>query len=177
MKAPARPYHHGNLREALLRAAENALEMGGVQSLTLRELSRELGVSHTSPLRHFANKQALLGGLAIRGFERLGTVLSRALKERGEDFRARLIKLARAYAGFQTKHPALCGLMFAAKHRIDAPPEVLEAGEQAFSYGPIIFAEGQARGEVVAGGPARLLLVAFAALQGLIAISTDGKFT
>ena len=48
--------------------------MGGVQSLTLRELSRELGVSHTSPLRHFANKQALLDGLAVRGFERLGAV-------------------------------------------------------------------------------------------------------
>ena len=176
MKAPPRPYHHGNLRESLLRAAENALETGGVQSLTLRELSRELGVSHTSPLRHFANKQALLDGLAIRGFERLGTVLSRAIKDRGEDFRARLIKLARAYVGFQTKHPALCGLMFEAKHRTDAPPEVLEAGERAFSHGPIIFAEGQARGEVVAGDPARLSLVAFAALQGLLTISTDGKF-
>jgi Tetracyclin repressor-like, C-terminal domain len=87
-----------------------------------------------------------------------------------------LIKLARAYVGFQTKHPALCGLMFEAKHRTDAPPEVLEAGERAFSNGPIIFAEGQAKGEVVAGDPARLSLVAFAALQGLITISTDGKF-
>src|SRR3984885_2304579 len=176
MKAPPRPYHHGNLREALLRAAENSLEMGGVQSLTLRELSRELGVSHTSPLRHFANKQALLDGLAVRGFERLSAILSRAVKDRGADFRARLIKLARAYVGFQTKHPALCGLMFEAKHRTDAPPEVLEAGERAFSYGPIIFAEGQARGEVVAGHPGSLYLVAFPALQGLIAISTDGKF-
>ena len=58
----------------------------------------------------------------------------------------------------------------------DAPPEVLEAGERAFSHGPIIFAEGQDKGEVVAGDPARLSLVAFAALQGLITISTDGKF-
>ena len=73
MKAPPRPYHHGNLRESLLRAAENALETGGVQGLTLRELSRELGVSHTSPLRHFANKQALLNGLrsaVLRGWAR-----------------------------------------------------------------------------------------------------------
>jgi|SRR3984893_9713595 AcrR family transcriptional regulator len=176
MKVPPRPYHHGNLREALLRAAENALEMGGVQSLTLRELSRELGVSHTSPLRHFANKQALLDGLAVRGFARLGAVLSRAVKDRGLDFSARLTRLARAYVGFQTKHPALCALMFEAKHRTDAPPELLEAGERAFSHGPIIFAEGQARGEVAAGDPARLSLVAFAALQGLITISTDGKF-
>ena len=176
MKAPPRPYHHGNLREALLRAAENSLETGGLQGLTLRELSRELGVSHTSPLRHFANKQALLDGLAVRGFERLSAILSRAVKDRGEDFRARLIKLARAYVGFQTKHPALCGLMFEAKHRPDAPRELLESGERAFSHGPAIFAEGQASGEVAAGDPARLSLVVFAALQGLIAISTNGKF-
>ncbi len=176
MKAPTRPYHHGNLRESLLRTAENALESGGVRRVTLRELSRELGVSHTSPLRHFSNKQALLDGLAIRGFERLSAVLSRAVKDRGEDFGARLTKLARAYVGFQLKHPALCGLMFEAKHRTDAPPELLEATERAFSYGPIIFAEGQTRGEVTAGDPARLSLVVFAALQGIIAISTDGKF-
>src|ERR1700676_2791562 len=176
MKAPARPYHHGNLREALLRAAEKALEMGGVQSLTLRELSRELGVSHTSPLRHFANKQALLDGLAIRGFERLSAVLSRAVKDRGEDFRARLIKLARAYVGFQTKHPALCGLMFEAKHRPGAPKELLQASDKAFSHGRALFADGQASGEVVEGDPYRLALVAYASLQGLISISTAGKF-
>ena len=176
MTTPSRPYHHGNLRESLLQAAEKALESGGIQGLTLRQLSRELGVSHTSPLRHFSNKQALLDGLAIRGFERLGETLSRAVKHRGQDFSARLTRLARAYVGFQAKHAALCGLMFEAKHRPDAPRELLEAGERAFSHGPAIFAEGQANGEVAAGDPARQSLVVFAALQGLIAISTNGKF-
>ena len=140
----------------------------GIHTKNANEIKQALDLS--------LDKQALLDGLAIRGFERLGAVLSRAVKDRGEDFRARLIKLARAYVGFQTKHPALCGLMFEAKNRTDAPPEVLEAGERAFSHGPIIFAEGQARGEVVAADPARLSLVAFAALQGLLTISTDGKF-
>ena len=176
MKATPRPYHHGNLRESLLRTAEKALEDGGVQKLTLRELSRELGVSHTSPLRHFANKQALLDALALRGFEELSAVLGRAVKDRGQDFSSRLIKLARAYVGFQLKHPALCELMFESKHRPDAPQDVLEAGERAFSHGPAIFAEGQAKGEVVPGDPARLSLVIFAALQGIVTISTDGKF-
>lgn len=176
MKAPPRPYHHGNLREALLRTAEEAIEQSGVAGLTLRELSRELGVSHTSPLRHFANKQALLDALALRGFERLSATLSRAVKGGGQDFSARLTRLARAYVGFQTKHPALCGLMFEAKHRPEAPRELLEAGERAFSHGPGIFAEGQEKGEVIAGDPARLSLVVFAALHGLIAIATDGKF-
>ena len=84
LKAVPRPYHHGHLREALLRAAEKALEMGGAPSISLRELSRELGVSHTSPRRHFAGKQALLDALALRGFERFDETLSRAVGKTGQ---------------------------------------------------------------------------------------------
>ena len=176
MKASPRPYHHGHLREALLRAAEKALETGGVQSISLRELSRELGVSHTSPRRHFADKQALLDALALRGFEQFDEALERAAGKRGQDFKARLTKLARAYVGFALKHPALLSLMFETKQRPDAPRELLEASEKAFSHAPATFVEAQAAGEVVPGDPARLALVVFSALLGLVSISTDGKF-
>jgi len=175
MTTSHRPYHHGNLREALLRAAEAALVNGGVQSISLRELSRELGVSHTSPRRHFAGKQALLDALAIRGFERFDQALSRAAKDSGRDFQNRLTKLTRAYVSFALKYPALLGLMFEAKHRPDAPRELLEASEKAFGHAPAAFTAGQADGEVVAGDPGRLSLVIFAAMQGLIALSTKGK--
>lgn len=176
MRAPPRPYHHGNLREALLEAAARAVEAGGAGNLTLRELSRELGVSHTSPRRHFADKQALLDALALRGFERLGAITARAAKARGEDFTARLTRVARAYVGFALKQPALFGLMFEAKHRADAPPELLAASDRTFAPPLAVFAEGQATGEVVAGDPAHLSLGAMAAVQGLISISTDGRF-
>src|SRR3984957_17428144 len=176
MKASPRPYHHGHLRAALLRAAERTLERGGVQSISLRELSRELGVSQGAPRRHFADKQALLDALAIRGFEQFDATLKRAAGKRGQDFKARLTKLARAYVGFALKHPALLSLMFEAKQRPDAPRELLEASERAFSYGPATFAEAQADGEVVPGDPARLALMVISAVLGLVSISTEGKF-
>jgi AcrR family transcriptional regulator len=176
MKVLPRPYHHGNLREALLKAAERALENGGLQSMSLRELSRELGVTHASPRRHFADKQDLIDALAVRGFERMVAILSRAAKNNGQVFKTRLTKFARAYVGFALKHPALCGLMFDAKHRPGVPKELLQASEKAFSHGRALFADGQASGEVVEGDPNRLALVAYASLQGLISISTDGKF-
>lgn len=176
MKAPPRPYHHGNLREALLRAGERALESGGASGLSLRELSRELGVSHTSPRRHFADKQALLDALALHGYERLGQALGRAAKDQGMTFEARLTRLGRAYVGFAVKHPALLALMSEAKHRPDAPPELLQASEKALAHTLAVFAAGQAEGAVVAGDPLRLALVAFAALQGLVALSSEGKF-
>ena len=56
----SRPYHHGDLRAALLAAAERTLRDKGVGSLSLRELAREVGVSHAAPGRHFKDKQALL---------------------------------------------------------------------------------------------------------------------
>jgi len=176
MKASPRPYHHGHLREALLRAAESTLETGGVQSISLRELSRELGVSQGAPRRHFADKQALLDALAIRGFEQFDATLKRAAGKRGQDFKARVTKLARAYVGFALKHPALLSLMFEAKQRPDAPRELLEASERAFSHGPATFAEAQADGEVVPGDPARLALMVISAVLGLVSISTEGKF-
>jgi AcrR family transcriptional regulator len=176
MKAAPRPYHHGHLREALLRAAEKTLETGGAQSISLRELSRKLGVSHTSPRRHFADKQTLLDALALRGFHRFDEALGRAAGKGGQDFKARLTKLARAYVGFALKHPALLSLMFEAKHRPDVPREILEASEKAFSRVPATFAEAQAAGEVVPGDPSRLAIVVFSSLLGLVSMSTHGKF-
>jgi AcrR family transcriptional regulator len=176
MKASQRPYHHGHLREALLKAAEKTLASGGVKSISLRELSRELGVSHTSPRRHFADKQALLDALALRGFERFGDALGRAARAGGPDFKGRLTKLARVYVGFALKYPALLSLMFESKHRPDPPRELLEASERAFGHARTTLMEGQAAGEVVQGDPWRLSIVVFSSLLGLVSISDNGKF-
>ena len=66
--------------------------------------------------------------------------------------------------------------MFEAKHRADAPPELLAASDRTFAPPLAVFAGGQATGEIVAGDPAHLSLGAMAAVQGLISISTDGQF-
>ena len=175
MKSAIRPYHHGNLRQELLRAAEAALEAGGVQQLSLRGLSRELGVSHGSPQRHFATKQDLLNALATEGFQRLDGVSAKAATAPGQDFNARLTKVALAHLGFALKHPALLALMFEAKQQPAMPPELLAALQSAFSHIPRILKEGQAAGKIVPGDPYRLALTIGAVVQGLVAISVDGK--
>ena len=176
MRSAARPYHHGNLREELLRAAEAALEARGVQQLSLRELSRELGVSHASPQRHFATKQDLLNALATVGFQRFDAIAAKAAAAaRGQDFNARLTKVALAHLGFALKHPALLALMFEAKRQPAMPPELLTALHAAFSHIPRILKEGQDAGKIVPGDPYRLALTIGAVVQGLVAISVDGK--
>src|SRR6476659_10106990 len=99
-KMNERPYHHGNLRAALLEQAELTVRERGVEDLSLRELAREIGVSHGAPRRHFSDRQALLDALAQSGFERLGAELRAAIDAAGEDFRARLQAAATAYVHF-----------------------------------------------------------------------------
>jgi AcrR family transcriptional regulator len=141
----------------------------------LRELSRELGVSHASPQRHFPNKQDLINALAVVGFERLDAAVTRAAEGRGRDINARLVKVALAHLGFALKHPALLALMFEAKHQPAMPPELETAMSAAFSHTPQILQEGQQAGKIVPGDPYRMALAIGAVIQGLVAISIDGK--
>ena len=170
MSVSARPYHHGNLRAALLEQAELTLNEGG--DLSLRELARRIGVSHAAPRRHFAGKQALVDALAEDGFERLGDELRTAMAE-ASDFDGRLLAFARAYVGFATDHAALLELMFAGKHRPGAAPSLREAADRAFEAPLTLIVEAQARGDVVPGDPERVALVAFAAAHGIAALANN----
>jgi AcrR family transcriptional regulator len=170
MAVTPRPYHHGNLRAALLEQAERTLAEGG--DLSLRELARQVGVSHAAPRRHFAGKQALLDALAEDGFERLGGELRAALAG-ADGFDARLQAFAHAYVEFATEHAALLELMFAGKHRPGADPSLRQAADRAFEVPLALILEGQARGDVVAGDPESVGMVAFAAAHGIAALANN----
>jgi AcrR family transcriptional regulator len=169
-----RPYHHGNLRSALLEHAERALAERGAGALSLRELAREIGVSHAAPQRHFADKQALLDALAESGFERLGERLQAAADAAGAGFEDRLKALARAYVGFAVEHGELLELMYAAKHGPEASERLRAAGEQAFAAPRALIAEGQASGEVVGGEPERVATAAWAMVHGIASMASSG---
>jgi AcrR family transcriptional regulator len=168
-----RPYHHGNLRRALLDAAERTLRDRGVEALSLRELAREVGVSHGAPRRHFSDRQALLDALAEAGFERMRLELRTALDGAGADFVGRLQATAAAYVRFAIDDSALLELMFAGKHRPEAP--VLEqAAERAFSVMLELIEQGQTEGYLETGDPERVGLLLFATIQGIASLVTAG---
>jgi AcrR family transcriptional regulator len=168
--ATARTYHHGNLRSALLEAAERSLGEG---ELSLRELAREVGVSHAAPRRHFADKQALLDALAEDGFDRLGRELDESMAAAGGSLGEQLGAFARAYVRFATAHGALLELMFAGKYRPGAEA-LREAADRAFAPALALFVAGQAAGEVVAGDPERVGVVALATLHGIASLANNG---
>jgi AcrR family transcriptional regulator len=169
-----RPYHHGHLRAALLDEAERMLRGRGAQALSLRELARNLGVSHGAPRRHFPDRQALLDALAERGFQRLGGELRAAYDRAGADFKSRLHATAAAYVRFATRDAALLELMFAGKHG-DHADALRSAADDAFSVMFELIGEGLADGALDDGGePERIGLVLFATVQGVAALLTGG---
>jgi AcrR family transcriptional regulator len=171
MATTARSYHHGNLRSALLETAERTLARRGASELSLRELAREVGVSHAAPRRHFADKQALLDALAEDGFERLGRELEEAMASAGESLREQLGAFALAYVRFATEHAALLELMFAGKHREES---LRAAADRAFAPALALFVGAQASGQVVPGDPERVGVVALATLHGIASLANNG---
>lgn len=169
-----RPYHHGNLRAALLEAAERGLREHGADQLALRDLARELGVSHGAPRRHFPSRQALLDALAESGFGRLDTTLRTALAGVGEDFPARLLAMMTAYARFATENAALVELMYTSKHRPDAT-RIVKAAEAPLKLMEDLIVQGQTQGALQDGDPERIGIVLFATLQGIVSI-INGRF-
>ena len=168
-----RPYHHGALREALLEQAERTVRERGADALSLRELAREVGVSHGAPRRHFPDRQALLDAVAEAGFDRLGVELRAAADGAGEEFEPRLRATAAAYVRFATRDPALLDLMFAGKHR-ETSGALHEAAENAFAVMLELIAQGQAEGALEPGEPERVGLVLFSTIQGIASLVSAG---
>ncbi|AYG60922.1 TetR-like C-terminal domain-containing protein [Rhizobium jaguaris] len=110
--AARRPYHHGDLKAALLAEAEAILEKQGIQALTLRAAARAAGVSHAAPKNHFGDLTGLLSELAALGFVRFGAALADAMAAAGDDPRRRIKAMGRGYVGFAITHPGLFALMF-----------------------------------------------------------------
>jgi AcrR family transcriptional regulator len=126
------PYHHGDLHEALLKAAEQVLERDGLPGLTLRAVAREAGVSHAAPTHHFGDLTGLLSELAAIGFRQFGAAMAAAgasaatLPEKG-------MASAKAYVAYAQSHPGMYGLMFRNERLDYSRPSLHEASEASFA--------------------------------------------
>jgi AcrR family transcriptional regulator len=100
-----RPYHHGNLRFALINEALQVIQADGIAALNLRDLARRLGVSHAAPAYHFADKTALLTAIAAEGYEKLSNEQEQAA---GKGF----LESGLAYVRFAVQNPGYVRVMF-----------------------------------------------------------------
>jgi AcrR family transcriptional regulator len=165
-------YRRSNLREALLDRAITVLRERGVGALSLRELARDLGVSHAAPARHFADRQQLLEAVAVEGFRLLATEISDAIAS-SSDLQSQARHLARAYLGFAIEKANLIDVMF--RHEAGHSGEAI-GQSAARSFEPLLqlFHRAEQDGSVRAGEAETAATLFLAALQGVAALVNCG---
>jgi len=123
------PYHHGDLRDALVQAAQKILETNGLAALSLRGVARCAGVSPAAPYHHFPDKQALLDAVAERGFDALTAAMTTRM-DKVSGGAARLDASGIGYVAFAVANPALFGLMFSTVGQSPAAGTPLDSARQ-----------------------------------------------
>jgi AcrR family transcriptional regulator len=122
-------YHHGDLRNALESAALELVSERGTQGFSLAEASRRAGVSVAAPFKHFANREALLAALALKGYQEQRRRFAAAIG-RATDPAEQLAEFAVAYVRFTVEEAALFQVTFGAGIDKTGHPELEEAGRQ-----------------------------------------------
>ena len=128
-----RPYHHGNLREALIEAALDLIGKKGAAGFTFAEAARSAGVSPAAPYRHFRDRDALMAEVALQGFDRFEAFLKTAWNDGRPDVFTAFGNLGKAYLAFARTEPAYYSAMFEAGIPLDTNPELQKAGDRAFA--------------------------------------------
>jgi AcrR family transcriptional regulator len=184
----SKPYHHGNLREALLRAALRLISEVGPTAFTLRELARRANVSHNAPYRHFRDREALMAAVSTEGYAELTRTMQEAV-EPDLDSLARLKQAGLAYVKFALRRPEHFTVMF------DAPfskpseklcfnpskmkikyPESAEAAEQSFRTLMNLVTGCQQEGVLRAGDTKALALLVWSIVHGIAKLAITGRF-
>lgn len=174
------PYHHGDLRRALLDAALELVAARGVEAFSLREAAREVGVSPAAAYRHFADKLEVLKALAFEGMGRMALAMEKAIERApgtpGSPARAaaNLAAIGEAYVDFAVRHPDHFRVMFGVAcpggEVIEVPPEAATHGRDPFQILIDALDAMVATGAIPGAARAGAEVVAWSAVHGLASL-------
>ncbi len=171
-RKPAATYHHGDLRDALLRAALQDAELGGPEAINLSGLSKKLGVSQPAPYKHFADREALLAAVTTEAFKQFNAMLAELMSRPSK--RSKLSRFARATLDFGLRRNGIYRLMFASRALARAPTgsELRNAAMETFGL-TIEALEAPAIGVL----RERYAFKVWAELHGVVMLADQGMFT
>jgi len=187
MKRP-KTYHHGNLREALLKSALRLIAEVGPTAFTLREVARRAGVSHNAPYRHFRDRDELMAAVSTQGYRELTQTMLDAVEQESAAL-LRLKQAGLAYVNFALRRPEHFTVMF------DAPtskpsdklcfnpsklnrkyPQAVAAAEQSFRTLVNLVAACQQEGTLPPGDTRTLALLTWSIVHGIAKLAITGRF-
>ena len=162
----------GSTKERIVEAAAALLDAGGQEAVTLRAVAEKVGISHNAPYRHFADRNALLAGVAIRDFKRLAEAFE--ARATSKPAAAALRGAAQDFIAYGLRHPARYRLLFSDPD-LPATDELRAVAFAPFATLVAMVERCQGEGALPESDPVRLGGVLFAAIHGAIDLSIGGR--
>jgi AcrR family transcriptional regulator len=128
---PKRGYHHGNLRQALIEAALQLIELRGPTGFTLSEAAKEAGVTPAAVYRHFEGREDLIAEGALQGYEIFAEAMEAAYASGQPSALKAFEATGRAYLAFAREHPGHYIAMFESGISVNRTPELASAANRA----------------------------------------------
>lgn len=170
------PYHHGDLKNALIKAGVDVLSKEGVGALSLRRVAQKAGVSHAAPYAHFADKQALIAAISTAGYERLFEAAQGTIERYADDPKAMLVEGAWAYVKFAIDDPDHFKVtMSGVVEREKDYPAYVEMSHKAFALVLHVVESCQAAGILRQGPPDLVAVSVWSLMHGLVSLLIENQ--
>lgn len=170
-------YHHGDLRSALLQAARDILEEGGLDALSLRAVAARAGVSHAAPAHHFPTLKNLLTAVAIDAFQRFTTAMRDERDQAASDPRSQLAAAGDGYVRFARQYPQQFRLMFSPSRLDWTEAGFHDAGRAAYAQLQEVCAPvAELRGDTSQDGRLKLEQMVWSSVHGYVQLLLAGQF-
>src|SRR5215216_442566 len=175
---PRKKYHHGDLKNALIRAGIQILSKEGIEGLSLRQVAQRAGVSHNAPYSHFPDKQSLIAAISTEGFKQLYSELDNVISSCPDDPRRQLQEGAWAYVQFAVNNTDTFKIMFSGVLEKEKDyPEFVEISHKTFQRVVDVVRACQQEG-ILPPNPAELSAVAvWGMVHGMISLLLEGQIS
>jgi AcrR family transcriptional regulator len=171
-------YHHGDLKNALIKAGVEILEREGVGGLSLRKVAKQAGVSHAAPYSHFADKQALIAAISTEGFKQLYSQIEAVTDMYFADPETLLIETAWAYVQFALNAPDRFKLMFSSVLEKEKEyAEFVEISQKNFDQLVKIVEVCQQTGALKSGASDVVAVSVWSAVHGFTSLLLEGQIS
>jgi AcrR family transcriptional regulator len=178
MPTKKKSYHHGDLKNALVKAGVEILAHDGVGGLSLRKVAKRAGVSHTAPYSHFADKQALIAAISTEGFRQLYQRIHASAQKYRDTPSKQLVEAAWVYVQFAMDDPDRFKVMFSAVLKKEKEyPEFVTESQKNFELVKDIVKRNQAAGTLGKGPLDMIALSAWGIVHGLVMLLLEGQIS
>jgi AcrR family transcriptional regulator len=170
-------YHHGNLKEALISAGLEILSKKGIESLSLRNVAKQIGVSHTAPYNHFRDKQDLLAAISAAGHKQFHIVLLETYQKFKNTPKDLITEIAWAYLQFALQNPDKFKLMFSgALEEEENHPEFEEITQKTINLFEEIIRFCQSNGALGEGNVYKIAITLWSSVHGFTMLVLEDQF-